>query len=370
VNQKPWRTIGLVLMVVVGAGGVLLPLLGVALLVFGSMMAEFPWGAAAYTLGSLALFSVVVGAWIAWQGIRGLMRRPSRPFTVPGRWLWVAGLAGLLLFLAVSKSVGGAEAGVLRILAAVLPACALLSLVSHRLKDAPAPATWRQVAAQTGSSLTVAIGWSLFWELLLIVAVALVAALAVGAVAPELFQEWGQSPIVSDADLLQHPAVMALLLVISAGIIPVIEEIGKFLAVGTLFLARRPSRAQILVWGIVSGAAFGVYEAALANPFTDPGVGAAVAVLRVGALLIHSCAAALTSLGFYEWIALRRPGRFFAGIGMAIGLHATWNALAIGLSAALSLGGSEVSLTLTIGLGAFFILSVGAGLILHRITEL
>lgn len=370
VNRRTLRTVGLVLMVVVGAGGVLLPLLGAALLALGAVMAQFPWGEAAYAFGSMALLSAVAGAWVAWQGIRGLLQRPARPFAVPGRWLWLAGLAVLLLFLVLRESVGSAEAALLRILAALLPACALLSLVSHRLRSVSRPATWRQVAAQIGSTLTVAIGWSVFWELLVVFVVALLAAFAVGAAAPELLQGWERPPLVSDADLLGHPGMLALLLAIVAGAIPVIEEVGKFLAVGVLFLARRPSRAQALVWGIVSGAAFGVYEAALANPLTDPGVGAAVAVLRVGALLIHSCATALTSLGFYEWIVQRRPQWFFASMGMAIGLHAVWNALAVALSAAVSLGGAGTGPAVAIALGTFFILSVGAALILHKATEL
>jgi hypothetical protein len=334
------------------------------------MSSQFPWGEAARAFGGAALLSVVVGAWIGWQGIRGLMRRPSRPFRLPARWLWLAALGALLVLLLAAEPVAGAAAGILRILLAVLPACALLSLITHRLRDAPAPATWRQVAAQVGSTLTIAIGWSMLWEFLVVLVIALVASLVVGAAAPELLQGLEEPLLASDADLLRHPGVLALILAIVAGAIPVIEEVGKFLAVGALFLVRRPSRAQALVWGIVSGATFGVYEAALANRLADPGAGAAVAVLRVGALLIHSCTAALISLGFYEWVSHRHAGRFFTGLGMGIGLHAIWNALAVGLSAALSLGGADWVLALAIALGAFLALSAGTALVLHRLTEL
>ncbi len=361
-------------MIVVGAGGVLLPLLGMALLALLAMSSEFPWGEEAYAFGSLAFLSAAVGAWIGWQGISGLSRRTSQAFRIPARWLWMTAFAALLAFLATAESVGTAASSVLRILAAVLPACALLSLVSHRLKDAPTPATWRQVAAQVGSTLTVAIGWSALWEFLVVVVIAAVAALLLGSSTPELFQDWGQSleapSIEVGTRIFRQPGALALILAIVAGAIPVIEEIGKILAVGTLFLVRRPSRAQALTWGIVSGTAFGVYEAALANPFTDAGVGAAVAVARVGALLIHSCATGIISLGLYEWVEQRRPGRFFGSLGMGIGLHAVWNALAIGLNAAMSLGGSQPGILLVIPLGTFFVLSAGAGLVLHRIMEL
>jgi RsiW-degrading membrane proteinase PrsW (M82 family) len=161
--------------------------------------------------------------------------------------------------------------------------------------------------------------------------------------------------------------MLAFLFVLMSGFVPVIEEIGKVLAVGALALARRPSRAQAVMWGLTCGATFSIYEAAFGNPFSTSA--AMVSVGRVGALLIHCCAASLTALGLYEWISQRRARWFFLSLGLSMSLHAAWNALAIALSAAMALDAAAAGAAQVIILSALGLLSLGSAYVLARITK-
>jgi len=249
----------------------------------------------------------------------------------------------------------------------------LLSIASRRLRGEPGPATWRQVAAQAGATLTVSIWWSMLWEIVALLGLAMVAGLLISALPggmetlQQLGERWSDPSSIISGDILLEPAMLAFLFVLMSGFVPVIEEIGKVLAVGALALARRPSRAQAVMWGLTCGATFSIYEAAFGNPFSTSA--AMVSVGRVGALLIHCCAVSLTALGLYEWISQRRARWFFLSLGLSMSLHAAWNALAIALSAAMAMDAAAAGAAQVIILSALGLLSLGAAYVLARITK-
>ena len=116
-----------------------------------------------------------------------------------------------------------------------------------------------------------------------------------------------------------------------------------------------------------SGVSTGIYEAAFGNPFSTSA--AMVSVGRVGALLIHCCTASLTALGLWEWISQRRARWFFLSLGLSMGLHAAWNALAISLSAAMTMDAAAALTAQVIALAGLGLLSLGAAYVLARITR-
>jgi hypothetical protein len=333
-NRQSLKSIGFVGMILIGAASVLLPVLLAALLALVASARTLSPGSNPLW-ASLAALSALLGVWLIAQGIAGLRKCPSQTLSLPKPWLWIASFALAAWVLAVAPG-NSAVVGVASVLAALLPGLALLSFASRRLMDAPGPATWRQIAAQTGAALTVSLWWSMFWEIVALVGLAILSGF-LSAVTPggrealgQLGERLSDPSSLAYGDFLRQPAVLAVLLVLMSGFVPVIEEVGKLLGVGLLALARRPSRAQAVMWGITCGATFSIYEAAFANPFS--GSGALIAVLRVGALLVHCCAASLTALGLYEWISQRQVRYFFLSLVLSMALHsASPGALPVGV---------------------------------------
>jgi len=364
------KTIGFVGMIVVGAASVFTPLVVVGLLALASAYNGTYLGDLTWLWAGLAGLSALLGAWFIVQGVRGLRGRPSSPFRLARPWAWVALLALTVILIAATPSDAPA-AGLMKVLAALLPGMALLAFVSRRLAGADEPPTWRQVAAQVSATLTVSLAWSVFWEILALVGLVLMVGIALallpgGAQQMEQMGEQFSDPsFIASGEFLRQPAVLAFLLVLMAGFVPIIEEIGKLLAVSALALARRPSRAQALAWGIAGGVTFSVYEAAFADPFS--GAVAGIAILRVGAMLIHASTAALTAWGLWEWLRRRRPGRFALGLALAVALHSTWNVLAIVAAALQTAAGSAWATGLMAA--AFGVLSIGAGVVLAFALE-
>ncbi|MBC7259624.1 MAG: PrsW family intramembrane metalloprotease [Chloroflexi bacterium] len=364
------KTIGFVGMIVVGAASVFMPPVVVGLLALASAYNGTYLGDFTGLWAGLAGLSALLGGWFIVQGARGLRGRPSSPFRLARPWVWVALLALTVILIAATPSDAPA-AGLMKVLAALLPGMALLAFVSRRLAGAHEPPTWRQVAAQVSAALTVSLGWSIFWEVLALVGLVLMVGIALallpdGAQQMEQMGEQFSDPrFIASGEFLRQPAVLAFLLVLMAGFVPIIEEAGKLLAVGALALAHRPSRAQALAWGIAGGVTFSVYEAAFADPFS--GAVASIAILRVGAMLIHASTAALTAWGLWEWLRRRRPGRFALGLTLAVALHSTWNVLAIVATALQTAAGSAWATGLMAAV--FGLLSMGAGVVLALALE-
>jgi RsiW-degrading membrane proteinase PrsW (M82 family) len=115
-----------------------------------------------------------------------------------------------------------------------------------------------------------------------------------------------------------------------AGIVPVIEEGVKAIGVG-LMAYRRPSLAQAYLWGVAGGAGFALAEG-LFNSAGGLDVWAVVALLRVGATLLHSVTGGLMGIAWYSVLAGRRWLRGLGLYAASVVVHALWNTLAAGMT--------------------------------------
>lgn len=127
---------------------------------------------------------------------------------------------------------------------------------------------------------------------------------------------------------LNQPAIIYAFIAIAAGIIPMLEEFLKPLALW--FFASRPlSPREGFVGGMICGAAFALLESlgALANP--QAADWAYIAAGRVGTGILHITCSGLVGWGMAKtW----SEGKYASLVGAylaAVGLHATWNLCAL-----------------------------------------
>lgn len=127
---------------------------------------------------------------------------------------------------------------------------------------------------------------------------------------------------------LQNPLLIFGALAVVSGLIPLIEELLKPLALWML-AGRRLSPAEGFVAGGLCGAAFGLVESLfyLSNPFEEGW--ALLAVGRAGTVLLHTATSALVGWGMaYAW----QKGaylRLALSYLLAVFLHGLWNALSL-----------------------------------------
>lgn len=129
---------------------------------------------------------------------------------------------------------------------------------------------------------------------------------------------------------LSQPVVIYAVVAFAAGLVPLIEEAIKPVAVWMLF--RRPlTPAQGYAAGLLSGAGYGLYESlALA-------VGgeswALVVTARAGTTLLHILASGLVGWGLAGAFQRGRFGRLALAYLSAVLLHGAWNALTLASTA-------------------------------------
>lgn len=127
------------------------------------------------------------------------------------------------------------------------------------------------------------------------------------------------------APLIASPAVAFTILALAAGIVPLIEELIKPLAVWLLAI-KGLTPSEGFVYGMISGLCFAVFESALmlANAASaDSWV--MVVLARCGTGLLHMTTAGLTGAAIAN---LRAPGgwlKLAAAFILAVGLHGLWN---------------------------------------------
>jgi hypothetical protein len=127
---------------------------------------------------------------------------------------------------------------------------------------------------------------------------------------------------------LQNPLLIFGILAVVAGLVPLIEELFKPLAVWAL-AGRRLTPAEGFVAGVLCGAAFGLVESLfyLSNPL--PGGWAGLAIGRTGTALLHITTSAL--IGWALANAWKNGAYLRLGLAylLAVFLHGLWNALSI-----------------------------------------
>lgn len=128
--------------------------------------------------------------------------------------------------------------------------------------------------------------------------------------------------------LMQDPAVIALLILVIALIVPLVEELLKPLAIW-FFIKRRWSPREGFIAGMICGGAFAVVESLIALASADSGSWPALVAARSGTALLHIGTAGLSGWALTSsWL----DGKYLrVGIAylVAVILHGAWNFLAI-----------------------------------------
>ena len=128
---------------------------------------------------------------------------------------------------------------------------------------------------------------------------------------------------------LQQPGVVFGVLVVVSGIVPLIEELFKPLAVW-LFAGDRLTPAQGFTAGMVSGACFALWENLTALSTAGDGSGTFILVARVGTGLLHIVTSGLVGWGLASfWQSRRHLGRMLGMYFLAVSLHGLWNAAGV-----------------------------------------
>jgi len=124
----------------------------------------------------------------------------------------------------------------------------------------------------------------------------------------------------------QRPGVIFGLLVVAAGIVPLIEELFKPLAVW-LLAGDRLTPAQGFYAGMLSGACFALWENLTALSAAGDGSGTTIVIARVGTGLLHIVTAGLVSWGMTSfWHSRHYWGRMIGMYILAVTMHGLWNA--------------------------------------------
>lgn len=222
------------------------------------------------------------------------------------------------------------------ILGATTPALAILAFVARRTKAA----SWRTVVLELSHGAVLAPTGALAAELVVVLAVAVaisfIVALTPGGVETllELSANLQDPTWLENTDnlarLILSPAALsgiALVFVVAA---PLIEEFLKGL--GVLLLGYRlRGQAEALLWGVACGAGFAVGESLFNGSLALEGWGA-VMLMRCGASLMHCTASGIMGLGWQQALVRRRPWRLLAAFAASVGIHALWNAAAVGVA--------------------------------------
>ena len=309
---------------------------------------------------ALLVVGVGLGGALAWHGRRAVRRESSDLLRLPAFWL-------LLLFYLPIIVVGqilisldlwpALTFPLFHILAAAIPPLAILAFAASMFK-ATLP-RWRDVTLQLASGifLSTLIGFitEIVLGVLLFLAVALGAALRpAGLASLEQLAENLQDPFfIQNPDnvlsLIMSPPVLVTGAIIVVVLAPLIEELIKPLGV-YLMSYRRPSRAQVFLWGLASGAGFALAEN-LFNTIAGLDVWAVVMVFRLGGTAMHCLGSCLVALGWRDFLVERHPWPLVRAYAISAATHSLWNLSAIGLAglSMFTLGQSNETILALIG---------------------
>ncbi len=128
--------------------------------------------------------------------------------------------------------------------------------------------------------------------------------------------------------LIKKPHVVVLTGGYIVVLVPIIEEAIKTLGIWPL-LRRGLTPAAAFLGGALGGAGYALFEALfLSQPDTS---WASTMVARIGATLMHTFTAGVASAGLAQAIGERKWRHFARAFLIAVGMHAMWNAAALGI---------------------------------------
>jgi hypothetical protein len=293
-------------------------------------------------------FEIVLLLGCVWFIFQKVMDRQGAdlPFEIPfAAWQLLAGI-GLVVFCIIIGGVvsvtGIAWLGwlilpALTVLVIAPPIWLLFGIGSNGIEAGP---RWRFFAV-FGLSLTVAPAVMLLLEMVILVILIIGGVVYLTVAQPGLVEELAgiaqvvqfetDPQILLDllAPYLYNPAVIAAALGYIAVVVPLIEELLKPLAVW-LFARKIASPAQGFVLGLLSGAAFALFESLNASADGSTGWAAVVAV-RAGTGILHITLTGLVGWGIVSAFKEKRIGRLVAAYFTAVLIHGLWNAAAVGM---------------------------------------
>lgn len=292
-------------------------------------------------LGIIVLGAGVGGA-LAWQSGRAFFNYPSTALHLPPFWLFLILYIPVLIIGQVLISFNLLPILTFppfHILAGILPPLIILAFVSKALRRADV--CWREIILHLAGGAFLAMWVALILEIMLGLTL-LVIVLTLTALTPTGWEflnelalnlqnpQWAENP-QNILEALRYPPLAVALGLIFIGLAPLIEELTKVLSVVAMSY-RRPALARAFLWGIAAGAGLGVFEN-LFNTIAALELWVVVIFLRLGATLMHCLGAGLMALGWQQVLAERRIWPFLKAYGASVGIHATWNALVIGIAA-------------------------------------
>jgi len=129
------------------------------------------------------------------------------------------------------------------------------------------------------------------------------------------------------APYLVNPLVILLAFVVMAGLVPLIEELVKPVAVW-LLADRLRAPAEGFVLGALSGAGFALMEGLVAGSSAGEGWGALV-VARAGGSLMHILATGLMGWGIASASQEHRILRLVGSYALSVSIHGLWNGMTV-----------------------------------------
>jgi hypothetical protein len=315
-------------------------------------------------VAGLMTLGLVLGGLLIWQGVRTWRGEPDTLFRFPHP-------VGLAILFLVAVIIGQ---GVLsfdlvprllfppfQVLAGMLPAAILLAFVGRRLGRV---AWQREIVSLVSSGVLLAGPGSILLVgmagLTLVFFFAVFVALAPGGLdALQLLLLNLQDPVWLEdprnlASLVFSPVGLTGVFLLTVVIGPLIEEMLK--PIGVLFFVwRRPRQAEVFLWGLAGASGFAMVEG-MFNSAVNLDAWLLIALMRVGTSLMHCLAGGLVGLGWYFLWTARQPTKAIGLYLVAVVLHGTWNAAALGIGG-LSFAASEIGEALT-GLGIASLLGV------------
>jgi hypothetical protein len=320
---------------------------------------------------SVLVLSLGFGAAAAWHAWRATQGYPSAAFRPRMPWLL---LPLFLLAMVLGQAVLTYSIlptlvfPLFHIAASALPPLLILAVVGHALRGI---STWRQVVLQASAGVLLAAPLAMLIETvaILLIAIAAVTGTALQPGGQELLIKamsyledpaWLQDPGTL-ASTLMTPVVLAAVVAIVAGLIPLIEEAIKTIGVG-LMAKRKLSLPEAVLWGLAAGAGFSIAEGLL-NSAGALGTWLPTVLLRVGTTLLHCLTGALMGLAWYQLVTQRRWARGLSWYLASVAIHGLWNGLAavmtlLSITAIGSGTDSDGLLAATLGTVAIFLLLV------------
>jgi hypothetical protein len=288
---------------------------------------------------SVALIALVPGLILTWHGVSSAMGEGSAAYSPPIAAAVAVAFAGVLalggLNMAAVQPVA-APMPLLHALAGLLPGVALVALASRGsfLRGAPVRGlTWRQVTLAAAIAMTVGVWTALYVEGLGGIAAVVLLLVHNGAFVDAASFDDVQSAIEYADLILTENEQFAANLIVAAVLAPLSEEFGKGL--GVRFMMRGPTtRAQAFALGAAAGAGFGFLEALLYGVAgVEEGLGHwwEIMLIRGGSSSLHVLATGLVGLAWWHWSVGRQRAAGWRLFGLAVLLHAVWNAFAVTL---------------------------------------